>query len=192
MSVFSTDEDNLKGLVETLNGYYDKTRTGKSTGLDYQQATNALRESYDKSHLGQEAKTDIAKKLKYYAQNAGRSLTNDGPSVIGAIKESGGFAKKLGQSGFAKLLPMLGMGAVAAGVATIANKVKDGNFGEAASDAADMATDYIPGIGMAKTLLKPSEAGEYESADSFDNPENPQFKQRLAALKKLREREGIN
>jgi hypothetical protein len=47
MSGFSSNDDKLKGLMEHLNGYFEKTRNGKATGMDYNAATNFLREHYD-------------------------------------------------------------------------------------------------------------------------------------------------
>ncbi len=139
MAVFSSDDDKLKSLVEGLNNYYDKTRTGKATGIDYSKATNLLRDHYDQGLVPAEMKMDIAKRLKYYAQNAGRSLTNDAPSVLNKIKSEGGFMSKLGGSGgFAKLMPILGLGAAGLGALGVMKKAHAGDYTGAGLDAAQM------------------------------------------------------
>lgn len=64
--------------------------------------------------------------------------------------------------GFAKFLPMLGLGAAGLGALSIANKVQAGELGDASLEAADLATDYVPGVANAKMALRPSELGNAE------------------------------
>lgn len=64
--------------------------------------------------------------------------------------------------GFSKMLPMLGMGATALAGMSIANKAMAGDVGEAGLEAADLATDYVPGVGQVKMAMRPTELGQAE------------------------------
>jgi len=75
-------------------------------------------------------------------------------------EDTGGLLKN--SKGFSKVLPMLGMGATALAGLGIANKVQAGEFGQAGLEGADLATDYVPGLGQAKMALRPEELGNAE------------------------------
>jgi hypothetical protein len=90
------------------------------------------------------------------ARNVGTAINEDIPDkkgILNLLKNSGGFSK---------VLPALGMGATALAGLSIANKVQAGELGEAGLEGADLATDYIPGVGQAKMALRPSELGNAE------------------------------
>lgn len=76
------------------------------------------------------------------------------------VSEEAGLLK--GQKGFAKMLPMLGLGAAGLAGLSIAQKAAAGELGQAGLESADLATDYIPGLGQAKMALRPSELGSGE------------------------------
>lgn len=75
-------------------------------------------------------------------------------------EESGGLLRNT--KGFSKVLPALGLGATALGALSIANKVQAGELGQAGLESADLATDYVPGLGQVKMALRPSELGSGE------------------------------
>lgn len=65
----------------------------------------------------------------------------------------------------ATALPILkaaGIGALGASAIGIGNKAMAGEIGQAGLDTADLATDFIPGVGEAKIALTPSELGSGE------------------------------
>lgn len=66
------------------------------------------------------------------------------------------------KKGFSKILPMLGMGAAGLAGLSIAGKVQAGELGEAGLETADLASDYIPGVGQVKMALRPTELGTAE------------------------------
>lgn len=89
----------------------------------------------------------------------------------GALTDAEGIGKNVNeeagsllhnQGGFSKVLPALGLGAAALGALGIANKVQAGEYGQAGLDTADLATDYVPGLGQAKMAVRPSELGNSE------------------------------
>lgn len=89
-------------------------------------------------------------------KNVGTTINEDIPDkkgILSLLKNSGGFSK---------VLPALGMGATALAGLSIANKVQAGELGDAGLEGADLATDYIPGVGQAKMALRPSELGNSE------------------------------
>jgi hypothetical protein len=60
------------------------------------------------------------------------------------------------------LLPLLkgaGVGAIGLAAADMGNKVMAGEIGGASLEAADLASDYIPGVGQIKTAIRPTELG---------------------------------
>lgn len=64
--------------------------------------------------------------------------------------------------GFGKPAGLLGLAAAGLMASSIANKVQAGEYGEAALDTADVATDLIPGVGQVKFAVNPSELGNAE------------------------------
>lgn len=84
--------------------------------------------------------------------------------------------------GFGKLLPIIGMGAAGLAALNIGNQVQAGEYGKAALDTADLATDYVPILGQAKFALRPSELGNSELP-----PEIEEEKKRFNELKKRME-----
>lgn len=69
--------------------------------------------------------------------------------------------------GFAKMLPMLGLGAAGLAGLSIANKVQAGELGEAGLETADLATDYVPAVGQLKMAVRPTELGNAELPDEL-------------------------
>ncbi len=77
------------------------------------------------------------------AQDVGKNVNEEAGSLLH------------NQGGFSKVLPALGLGAAALGALGIANKVQAGEYGQAGLDTADLATDYVPGLGQAKMAVRP-------------------------------------
>ena len=76
-------------------------------------------------------------------------------------------------SRFPKLKAMLalaGPAALAAGAFGIGNKAMAGDIKGAAGDTADMATDYMPGIGEAKMALSSAPLGEHSDEVNGEKP----------------------
>lgn len=69
--------------------------------------------------------------------------------------------------GFAKMLPMLGLAGAGLAGLSIAGKVQAGELGEAGLETADLATDYIPGVGTLKMAARPTELGNAELPDEM-------------------------
>lgn len=95
---------------------------------------------------------------KFPSTSKALSLAEDlGESTLGGVLKS--------ERGSASMIPMLGLGAAALGGIGVAKKLEKGDYGNAALDAADIGTDFIPGVGLAKMLLKPTEAGAADIPD---------------------------
>lgn len=67
--------------------------------------------------------------------------------------------------GFAKLLPMLGLGGAALAASSIFNKARAGDIPGAAMETADQVTDHIPGVGNLKMVVESSPLGEGEDKE---------------------------
>lgn len=93
--------------------------------------------------------------VKNILSKAGTAINEDAPksNPLSMVKGSGGFAK---------MLPMLGLGAAGLAGLSIAGKVQAGELGQAGLESADLATDYVPGLGQAKMALRPTELGNAE------------------------------
>ncbi|MFZ4411503.1 MAG: hypothetical protein ACOYOV_00370 [Bacteroidales bacterium] len=68
------------------------------------------------------------------------------------------------------MLALAGPAAVAAGAFGIGNKAMAGDIKGAAGDTADMATDYMPGIGEAKMALSSAPLGEHSDEVNGEKP----------------------
>lgn len=80
--------------------------------------------------------------------------------TVKAVNEDSSLLKN--SKGFAGVLPMIGMAGLGLAGLSIANKANAGEYGKAGMEAADTATDFIPGVGQAKFALRPSELGNAE------------------------------
>jgi len=105
-------------------------------------------------------KADVAAKPRFGGvtsalEKAGTIANEDAPkgNILSMLKNS---------KGIGKVIPMLGLGAAGLAGLSIANKVQAGELGEAGLESADLATDYVPGLGQAKMALRPSELGNAE------------------------------
>lgn len=67
-----------------------------------------------------------------------------------------------GASKFGKTLKALGILGPALGAMSMSDKVMAGDFGGAAMEGADIATDYVPGVGQVKEAIRPEEMGNSE------------------------------
>lgn len=93
-----------------------------------------------------------------------KNALSDSASTAGKMaEEEGGVLRSLrGETGSTTMLPMLGLGAAALGGMGVAKKLGNGDYGNAALDATDIGTDFIPGVGLAKMALRPTELGNSE------------------------------
>lgn len=132
----------LLGNIKSNNGLVQNTQNiVKTTGADT---------------LGIDPK--IVYKSKFPSTSKALSLAEDvGESTLGRALKS--------ERGSASVVPMLGLGAAALGGIGVAKKLEQGDYGNAALDAADIGTDFIPGVGLAKMLLRPTEAGAADIPD---------------------------
>jgi hypothetical protein len=105
----------------------------------------------------------IDPKLAYKSRFPSTSKTLDAARTISEesapIREDVGSILKSTKGASSGVLPMIGLGAAALGGMGVAKKLGEGDYGNAALDAADIGTDFIPGVGLAKMLLRPTEAG---------------------------------
>lgn len=102
-------------------------------------------------------KPEVRAKSKFFNLDQKLGAIDD---VAGEIADEGKLVRNT--KGFAKVLPALGLGATALGALSIANKVQAGELGEAGMETADLATDYVPGVGQLKMAFRPSELGSGE------------------------------
>lgn len=93
--------------------------------------------------------------------------TSKALKLVEDLPESGMLRSLKNNKGFAKMLPMLGLGAAGLAGLSIAGKVQAGELGEAGMEAADLGTDYVPGLGSAKMALRPTELGNAELPDEM-------------------------
>lgn len=63
---------------------------------------------------------------------------------------------------FGKTLKALGILGPAAAAMSMSDKAMAGDFGGAAMEGADLATDYIPGVGQVKEAIRPEDLGNSE------------------------------
>lgn len=106
-------------------------------------------------------------------------------AIHGAEDAAPKAAGLLGNSkGFAKLLPMLGLGGAALAASSIFNKARAGDIPGAAMETADQVTDHVPGIGNLKMAMESSPLGEGEDKElaalkqtqmAAQNPEERRF-----------------
>jgi hypothetical protein len=178
------DQNELK---KHLSQYATKIKSGQASTTDFSDIKNKIRASYDAGHLDKEAMTDLGKAASHNFKNRFSSkglsdlpnkivekggmigkLEEAAEPVIGKVVRSAKEAGKKVRS-FGPLLGMLGAGAAAMGVG---NKAMAGDLGGAGMDAADLATDYVPGLSQAKMALQSDEVGkgsdQVQGKEAFD------------------------
>jgi len=143
-----------KAPAGTLSEVLDTLRTqGKATNLeDTIKKTPTDMIGIDPSVRNKSKFLNLDKKLAGIADTAG--------DVGKVVNEEAGLLKN--KAGFAKMIPMLGLGAAGLAGLSIAGKVQAGELGEAGLETADLATDYVPGVGQLKMALRPTELGSSE------------------------------
>lgn len=159
-------------LSKHLNEYAKKVTTGAADTSHFNDIKNKIRQAYDAGNLDKEAMVELGKKASFNFKNMGKTpiLQDLVPKIlekggtVGKFEEAadpilGKVVKKAGKGlkSFGPLLGMLGAGAAAAG---IGNKAMAGDLGGAGMDAADLATDYVPGLSQAKMALQSDELGK--------------------------------
>lgn len=175
-------------LLQNLSEYAKKVNTGIANTADHSAVKNAIQDAYNAGSISQELKSELGKKATFSFKNiaASKGLTDlpskvveKGGSVSRFAKESapafgkvahtaeelGGVGKKM--RSFGPLLGMLGAGAMAMGAG---QKAMAGDIPGAAGDAADLATDYIPGVGQAKLALASAPLGEHSDEVKGEKP----------------------
>lgn len=143
-----------KTSAGTLSDVLDELRTqGKATNLeDTIKRTPTDMIGIDPSVRNKSKFFNLDKKLGGIADTVG--------DVGKVVNEESSLLKN--KAGFAKMLPMLGLGAAGLAGLSIAGKVQAGELGEAGLETADLATDYVPGVGQLKMALRPTELGSSE------------------------------
>jgi hypothetical protein len=164
-------------LMKQLSNYGGIVKDSSAKTSDFVDIKNKIRAAYDAGNIDKEMMKQLGDKASGAFKNIGRTadlidlpskILEKGGSVGGleGIKNSlgevaGGVIK--GGSKFGKLAKMLAMaGPAAAGLSalSIGNKAMAGDIPGAGMEAADLATDYLPGVGTAKMALNPSELGK--------------------------------
>jgi hypothetical protein len=139
-------------------------------GLDKSKAADTLSDVVDqmqqKSNL-----SNVVKKAEGFDPRINANVRGGKLDMIKkAMQEAGdvehAVAPEMGMlknnRGFAKLLPMLGMGGAALAATSMFNKANAGDIPGAALEGADLATDYIPGVSTAKMALQSDGLNEGE------------------------------
>lgn len=159
-------------LLGHLSDYAKKVNTSNADVSHFKDIKNKIRQAYDAGNLDKETMVDLGKKASHNFKNMGKTpvLQDLVPKIIEKGGSVGKFEKAAepmlgkvikkagsGLKSFGPLLSMLGAGAAAAG---IGNKAMAGDLGGAGMDAADLATDYVPGIAQAKMALQSDELGK--------------------------------
>lgn len=142
--------DSLQGALDELRKQGKVTNlenTLKQTPTDLMGIDPAVRQ---KSKFG-----NLDKKLVGEVLDDVSDVARKESSVLGNSK------------GFAKMLPMLGLAGAGLAGLSIAGKVQAGELGEAGLETADLATDYIPGVGTLKMAARPTELGNAELPDEM-------------------------
>jgi hypothetical protein len=190
-------------LKKHLSDYATKIKSGAASTADFSDIKNKIRASYDAGHLDKETMTDLGKAASHNFKN--RFSSKGLLDLPNKIAEKGGMVGKLEEAAapvmgkiftsakeagkkvrsFGPLLGMLGAGAAAMGVG---NKAMAGDLSGASIDAADLATDYIPGVSQAKMALQSNEAGkgsdEVQGKEAFDfTPYKTEKKSKFGGLK---------
>lgn len=182
-------------LLKHLSDYAKKVSTGVADTTHFSDIKNKIRQAYDAGNLDKETMSELGKKASFNFKNMGKAV--DLQDMTSKIMEKGGQVGKLeeafqpsigkvfrsageaasagakkagrGLKSFGPLLGMLGAGAAAAG---IGNKAMAGDFQGAGVDAADLATDYVPGLSQAKMALQSDEVGkgsdQVQGKEQFD------------------------
>jgi hypothetical protein len=166
-------------LLTHLSDYAKNINTGEADANHLKDIKNKIQDAYNAGSIDKELKGELGKKASFSFKNMFRSPTAS--KTIERIAEKGGTVGKFAEEaapvfgnvahtaeevaskagnklkGFGPLLGMLGAGAMAFGAG---NKAMAGDLPGAAGDVADLATDYIPGVGQAKMALGSSPLGE--------------------------------
>jgi hypothetical protein len=193
-------------LQQKLADFASKIKEGTANSTDLSAMKNFIQDAYNSESIPKDLKGELGKKASYAFNNRFSSkglsdltskIAEKGGTVakfekavepaIGKVArtagELGGMGKKM--RSFGPLLGMLGAGAAAMGVG---NKAMAGDIGGAGMDAADLATDYIPGISQAKMALQSDPLGqgsdEVAKKEQFDftpfKVKNPSMDQNTA------------
>ena len=182
-------------LFGHLKEYGSTVNSGNATTQHFIDIKNKIREAYDAGSIDKNTMKQLGETASGVFKNMGKAKTIQGipekivqkgglagqvegmksirfPSVTNALESASNAGKIInedlaGSKGAMGILPALGLGAAALGSLGIAKKVQTGDYGNAALDATDLATDFIPGVGIAKMILKPSEVGAADLPDDI-------------------------
>lgn len=77
-------------------------------------------------------------------------------------KQTGTSLGRLNAGKMGKTMKMLAAFGPIAGAMSMSGKAMAGDFGGAAMEGADLATDYVPGVGQIKDAIRPEEIGNSE------------------------------
>lgn len=182
-------------LLEKLSEYSKKVNTGVATTADHGVIKDHIQTAYGAGSIPKELKSDLGKKATFSFKNMFSSkglsdlpqkvvekggqigkFVETAPAATGGVFKTAGEAaaagtKKAGKGlkSFGPLLGMLGSGALAMGAG---QKAMAGDIPGAVTDAADLATDYIPGISNIKQALQSDPLGagsdEVKGKEHFD------------------------
>lgn len=107
--------------------------------------------------------SDVKSALPGMAGISGKSAAVDTMGKMEVPKQTGTSLSRLNApSRMGKTLKALGILGPAIGAMSISDKAMAGDFGGAGMEAADLATDYLPGIGQVKDAIRPEDMGNSE------------------------------
>lgn len=161
-------------------------------GTDFQ----GVKSETDKHLIKSMFDTNVSKDLnsnKLGLSNAENTLENH--HITDSIFERGGLQRLLKGGKLGLVLPVLkaaGVAAIGHQVLGIGNKAMAGDLGPAGMEAADLATNFIPGIGEAKDALASEELGagedkllaQVKNQQVMNDPEERRFSKIKALMSK--------
>lgn len=165
-------------LFESLSEYGNSVNNRTANTTNFIDIKNKIRQAYDAGNIDKELMKELSDKASGAFKNMGRSPELE--SLPGKILQKGGtvsgiegmtsrFASSPAESNVSKLGGKFGktlkaLGILAPGIAAmgIGEKAMAGDFGAAGMEGADLATDYIPGVGQVKDAIRPIELGNSE------------------------------
>jgi hypothetical protein len=164
-------------LAKYLSQYYKKIGDASASTPDWQDIKNKVRQAYDAGSLSQEQYKDLNAKTTFHFKNQGKAYENlqDLPDMVKSkvnipselrkasplaeeASEAGGIISRIPKAG--KMLAMLGplaktlaIGGGMMGIMGAGQKAMAGDLKGAGLDAADTASNFVPGVGEAKMAL---------------------------------------
>jgi len=160
-------------LFKYLSDYGNVVKDGSAKTSNFVDIKNKIRQAYDSGNIDKEMMKELSDKASGAWKNMGR--TSELQDISNKIIEKGGTASGVEgmtsrlaskpastASKFGKTMKALGILGPAAAAMSISDKAMAGDFGGAAMEGVDLATDYLPGVGQVKEAIRPEELANSE------------------------------